>query len=784
MAEKKDKKKDVEGNALTNIFTRKPKTVNLSKETLDKITPVLKSMQSSLKDQTASIRGLVELANLTLDSDKDAEERAIRNELLNQSIEKESARGLGIMAGKNTEGGAGDEKDGGGGFLKGLFGGMLLKGGALKLLTGGMVGMAAGLVALGVAIPAFLGALQIGDYGLEALNADFKFENIKKATIGFTDVISSVPPEGLLALGGLMGISAFSGDPLKMALGFSLLGAAIPGFFGGFAIGDAALGAGAKAGYLDLKFESIAAAVAGFGGVVREFPTDLTGAKMATVLGVGMAVGFFGKTKGAIDVGVGMSMIGAGIGGFFGGFALGEFAISKLGEIDYSGIKSAIGAFGDVVGEIDNKTEAAISVLLGAGGLVGKFLSFGSQGRVVSGMGMVGAGISAFLLGFSVPLALGSRVTIDGSGMKETLTNFSEGVSVLKVAHFEGLAAIMGLAGIMAVFRGKGALVGAMAGGMMGIIGAGIAAFITAFAGIGDLGGLIGIDGSGMGTVLKNFSEGINALSDINLQPGGLLGLGEGLGALGDGIITLIAATARADGWTFGSLFKGIFSDDEERKPFAQDIVDEVNTLMQVTEGNDGSNFKTTMTNISEGLSAFANSTASAFGSVLGRGDQIGKLTKDIDKLGKATDSLNNFTEALLKFSSIKISDKGLINIPDIISIAATEATTVASLGLTENLYNTADTIKKDEPVGVLRISQKSMSIAAAEEKYSIASIASSMINQDVKSAKQEKRAANIAVSAPGPVVTTINSPNQQRNTNIFIKTQGSLANGGRAGFN
>ncbi len=51
MAEKKDKKKDVEGNALTNIFTRKPKTVNLSKETLDKITPVLESMQSSLKDQ-------------------------------------------------------------------------------------------------------------------------------------------------------------------------------------------------------------------------------------------------------------------------------------------------------------------------------------------------------------------------------------------------------------------------------------------------------------------------------------------------------------------------------------------------------------------------------------------------------------------------------------------------------------------------------------------------------------------------------------------------------------
>ena len=142
MAEKKDKKKDVEGNALTNIFTRKPKTVNLSKETLDKITPVLESMQSSLKDQTASISGLVELAKLTLDSDKDAEERAISNDLLNQSIEKEREKGLGIMAGNNTEGSAGAGV-GVGSMVGGLLDGIAAIKGAI--VAGGVAGAGIGL---------------------------------------------------------------------------------------------------------------------------------------------------------------------------------------------------------------------------------------------------------------------------------------------------------------------------------------------------------------------------------------------------------------------------------------------------------------------------------------------------------------------------------------------------------------------------------------------------------------------------------------------------------------
>lgn len=440
---------------------------------------------------------------------------------------------------KNITSSKGGNKKGGGGFFSNMFGGGGGGGGGLGM---GMLGAAGGIVALGAAIPAFFGAMAAGDYGLEALNVDLNFTNIKKATIGFSDIITSVPKEGLLALGGLLGIAAFAGNPIKMAVGFSLLGAAIPGFFGGLAIGNSALGSGVKSGYLDVNFETIKAAVAGFAGVMKEFPMDLTGAKVVAVLGIGAAIGSFKGVEGAIGAGVGMSMIGAGIGGFFGGFALGDFAISKLGNLDYSGIKDAVGAFTDIVSGMDGKTAGAITLLLGTGGLVGTFTGFGTKAKVVAGMGTIGAGISAFLLGFSTLSKVGGALGMNGRSMKTLLTNFGEGIGALKESHFKGLAAMMGVAGILALFGGAGAAAGAIGGGIMGILGAGIAAFIVAFDGIASLGGILGVNGSATKTLLTNMADGINALSAIGADGESLKSLGLGLGGLGVGIATFLGA--------------------------------------------------------------------------------------------------------------------------------------------------------------------------------------------------------------------------------------------------
>ena len=519
---------------------------------------------------------------------------------------------------KNITSSKGGSKKGGGGFFSNM-------GGAAGGLGIGLLGAAGGIVALGAAIPAFFGAMAAGDYGLEALNVDLNFTNIKKATIGFSDIITSVPKEGLLALGGLLGIAAFAGNPIKMAIGFSLLGAAIPGFFGGLAIGEAALGAGVKSGYLDMNFETIKAAVAGFAQVLKEFPMDLTGAKVVAVLGIGAAIGAFQGVEGAIGAGVGMSMIGAGIGGFFGGFALGDFAISKLGNLDYSGIKGAVGAFTDIASGMDGKTAGAFTLLLGTGGLIGTFTKFGTKAKIVAGMGTIGAGISAFLLGFSTLSKVGSALGVNGKSMKTLLTNFGEGIGALKASHFKGLAAIMGVAGVMALFGGAGAAVGAIGAGMMGIIGAGIAAFIGAFDTVSKVGGALGVNGSASKVLLTNIAEGINALGNLNINgmEMGLLGLGltglaagivafltlEGLGGIGSKVLGGINSVMGK----VGSLFA---KDENSGQTIFEKIADSIRPLIGLNNNKGLEEFNKLAENIvslslvdSSGL----DSTAKAF---------------------------------------------------------------------------------------------------------------------------------------------------------------------------
>ena len=96
-------------------------------------------------------------------------------------------------------------------------------GGFLSGLGVGAIGAVGGIATLGLAIPAFFGAMQAGEYGLDALNTNFNFENIKKAALGFTDIITEIPKEGLITLGGLLAVATFSGNPSKTALGFSYL---------------------------------------------------------------------------------------------------------------------------------------------------------------------------------------------------------------------------------------------------------------------------------------------------------------------------------------------------------------------------------------------------------------------------------------------------------------------------------------------------------------------------------------------------------------------------------
>jgi len=456
----------------------------------------------------------------------------IRKSLAN--IDKNTAKGA-------SSGGGGRD----GGFLSNFAG-----------MAGSFMGAGAGFASLGLAIPAFFGALQAGNYGLGVLDTNFNFENIKKAALGFADLITDIPQSTLITLGGLMAVSAFTGNPLKMALGFSLLGAAIPGFFGGFAIGDAALSMSG----LDLEFTSVKKAVAGFVGVIGEIPNDLDGAKIAGLLGTGILIGATKGVKGSLGVATGMAALGAGISGFFAGFALGDFAISKLGDIDYTSIKSAMVNFGDSITALSAEAELKLVALLGAGGLIGTLTGFGTQAKITTGMASIGAGIGGFFTGFAAMDKISSVLGTDGSNTKKLMQNFSEGIGALDTKVLGALGVFMMTGAALALFTGGVGSAVAAAG--IGAMGASLAAFFMAFDGVAAVGGALGVDGSSTKTLFTNLADGINALTGIGADGDSILSLSAGIAALGPAIALFLG------GEGLGKIIKGVTETGKNIKDF------------------------------------------------------------------------------------------------------------------------------------------------------------------------------------------------------------------------
>mgnify|MGYP003670302577 CR=1 FL=1 len=122
--------------------SKKPLTVNLSKDTLDKITPALQSMRDSLKNQTRLLNDTFNLQKTTLD-DK------LRADQLGQSALDTSSSGSSGGTGSTSGGITGG---GGGGGVGGILSGMM----------GGLGGMGAGLGMGGGALMAGLGVLAGG----------------------------------------------------------------------------------------------------------------------------------------------------------------------------------------------------------------------------------------------------------------------------------------------------------------------------------------------------------------------------------------------------------------------------------------------------------------------------------------------------------------------------------------------------------------------------------------------------------------------------------------------
>ena len=116
--------------------SKKPQTVNLSEETLDKIRPALQSMRDSLKNQTRLLEDTFNLQQQTLT------DKFRADQLAQSSVDTSSPDLSGGTA--STSGGITGSEGGGGGALSGMMG----KGG-LAMLGGGALMAGAGILAGG-----------------------------------------------------------------------------------------------------------------------------------------------------------------------------------------------------------------------------------------------------------------------------------------------------------------------------------------------------------------------------------------------------------------------------------------------------------------------------------------------------------------------------------------------------------------------------------------------------------------------------------------------------------
>lgn len=371
--------------------------------------------------------------------------------------------------------------------------------------------------------------------------------------------------------------------------GLGLLGIGL-----GKLIGGAGIGIGAAAAGLGAFFTMLAKAdkdLPNGGENIKKLLTNTAEGLAAftnrdlkafgVLLGTGALFGAIGIIPGlkGIGAGIGIAAIGAGLAGFFTALGAGDMALGAM-KSTAANLKVFLTNLGEGLGALTTENFIALGGLMGAGGALGVLFGVGKTGKTAVGMGLIGAGIAAFLAPLGALDALGGVVGSNGSNLKDLLKNIGEGLSAFDA---QGLAGMTGLFAAGAIF---GLAPGGLAAGGkitvgLGLVGLGIGAFLTALAGVGKVASIIGVDGSGIKKIMKNIAIGMNELSALPADIGdkvnavGLLGpsmlalLGsQGLGQLSD---TLINVAKKASNFIFGTDFK---DQATSRKNAIKSIVD------------------------------------------------------------------------------------------------------------------------------------------------------------------------------------------------------------------
>jgi len=320
---------------------------------------------------------------------------------------------------------------------------------------------------------------------------------------------------------------------------------------------------------------------AGLSSMLSKFPVIGALAAFATVLGGGI-----------MKAGVGIGAAATGLGAFFKMLASANEQLTDGGEQTkklLTNVAAGLAAFSD-------RDLKAFGTLLLGGAI------FGALPSVIPGLKGVGAGIGiaavgAGIAGFFSALSAGDmaidKMESTGENLSKFMKNIADGLRAFSDRDMIAIGALLGGTALFSItskskipgYSGIGAGIGIVT------IGAGIAGFISTLAASDKVMNMMNTKGENLSAFLKNIAGGLSAFSNEQLfGAGGILAVSPlfGIAAVaGKSIVGLTAIGTAISGFVTG-LGLG-------------DILLKGASLI----GANGSNLKTFLTNIAEGLKPF-----------------------------------------------------------------------------------------------------------------------------------------------------------------------------------
>jgi hypothetical protein len=255
------------------------------------------------------------------------------------------------------------------------------------------------------------------------------------------------------------------------------VGLGVAGLLGAMSGVDALAGALGTGDNLKSLMQNLAEGLGAFSG-----PSLLA---LGGLLGAGALFGVVGGLGTSFKVAVGMTAIGAGLGGFFAGLALADKGAGMLNS-DGSSIKALMVNLAEGLGAFSGPSMVALGALLGAGALFGAVGGPAVAGMAAVGMAAIGLGLGGFFAGLAVADKGIDLMTGDGEpgeSIKMLMVNMGAGLGGLfdgvkditlediaklplaAAAASSSMIAIAGANGIAAILGGLTKIVNFFSGG-------------------------------------------------------------------------------------------------------------------------------------------------------------------------------------------------------------------------------------------------------------------------------------------------------------------------------